>query len=38
MEQGVVEAFRDVCRAHALDWDQLRRTLLEKSRLHIETY
>jgi len=38
MEEGVVAAFRDVCREHGLDWDTLRPQLLEKSRLHIETY
>jgi len=38
MEAGVVAAFRDVCREHGLDWDELRPQLLEKSRLHIETY
>jgi benzoyl-CoA 2,3-dioxygenase component A len=38
MEAGVVDAFRDVCRAHGLDWDTLKPQLLAKSRLHIETY
>ena len=38
MEDGVIGAFRDVCRTHGLDWDQLRPQLLAKSRLHIETY
>lgn len=38
MESGVVEAFRDVCRAHGLDWDALKPELVAKSRLHIETY
>ncbi len=38
METGVIEAFRDVCRAHGLDWDALRPRLLEASRFHIETY
>ena len=38
MEEGVIEAFRDVCRAHGLDWDALKPQLLAKSRLHIETY
>jgi benzoyl-CoA 2,3-epoxidase subunit A len=38
MEAGVIAAFRDVCREHGLDWDALRPKLLEKSRLHIETY
>jgi len=38
MEEGVIGAFRDVCREHGLDWDALRPQLLQKSRLHIETY
>jgi benzoyl-CoA 2,3-dioxygenase component A len=38
MEAGVIDAFRDACRAHGLDWDQVKPALLEKSRLHIETY
>jgi benzoyl-CoA 2,3-dioxygenase component A len=38
MESGVEEAFRDICRQHRLSWDELRPTLLEQSRLHIETY
>lgn len=38
MEAGVIDAFRDVCRMHGLDWDALRPQLLAKNRLHIETY
>ena len=38
MEEGVVAAFRDVCRERGLDWDALKPQLLAKSRLHIETY
>lgn len=38
MEQGVEAAFRDVCAQHGSDWAQLRPTLLEQNRLHIETY
>ncbi len=38
MEAGVVEAFRDVCRAHGLDWDTIKPGLLAGSRFHIETY
>jgi len=38
MEKGVIEAFRDVCDTHGLDWDTLKPQLLAKSRLHIETY
>ena len=38
MEAGVIDAFREVCRDHGLDWEALRPELLRKSRLHIETY
>lgn len=38
MEEGVIEAFREVCRTHDMDWDRLKPELLAKSRLHIETY
>ena len=38
MEMGVVEAFREVCIEHGLEWEALRPELLAKSRLHIETY
>ena len=38
MEQGVVDAFRDVCSKHGIDWDALKPELLAKNRLHIETY
>lgn len=38
MEDGVLDAFRDVCRAEGLDWDRLKPDLIAKSRLHIETY
>jgi benzoyl-CoA 2,3-epoxidase subunit A len=38
MESGVIEAFRDVARAHDLNWDELKPQLLRKGRLHIETY
>jgi len=38
MEQGVEEAFADVCRQHRLSWEMLRPTLLAQNRLHIETY
>jgi benzoyl-CoA 2,3-dioxygenase component A len=38
MESGVIEAFRDVARAHQLNWDELKPQLLRKGRLHIETY
>jgi benzoyl-CoA 2,3-dioxygenase component A len=38
MEQGVLDAFRDVCRQNGADWDALKSDLLAKNRLHIETY
>ena len=38
MEQGVDEAFRDACREHAMDWDQLRPELRRQGRYHVETY
>jgi len=38
MEAGVIDAFRDACRAHGLDWDAMQPALLAKGRLHIETY
>jgi benzoyl-CoA 2,3-dioxygenase component A len=38
MEQGVDEAFRDVCRQRHLDWDTLRPALLAQNRIHLETY
>ncbi|APR03961.1 benzoyl-CoA 2,3-epoxidase subunit BoxA [Thauera chlorobenzoica] len=38
MEAGVLEAFRDICRAHGADWEALRPELLAKGRFHVETY
>ena len=38
MEAGVIDAFRDVCRAHGVDWSAMQSMLLAKGRLHIETY
>jgi benzoyl-CoA 2,3-epoxidase subunit A len=38
MEQGVDEAFRDACREHQLDWEELRAKLLGQGRYHVETY
>ncbi len=38
MEAGVLEAFRDICRAKGADWDELRPQLLAKARFHVETY
>ena len=38
MEQGVDEAFRDVCRAHGIEWDTLLPELRATGRYHVETY
>ncbi|MBR0568931.1 benzoyl-CoA 2,3-epoxidase subunit BoxA [Azoarcus sp. L1K30] len=38
MEAGVLEAFRDICRANGADWETLRPQILAKGRFHIETY
>lgn len=38
MEAGVLEAFRDICRANGVDWETLRPQLLSTGRFHIETY
>ncbi len=38
MEQGVEEAFADVCSRHDADWSAMRPQLLAGDRLHIETY
>jgi benzoyl-CoA 2,3-dioxygenase component A len=38
MEDGVEQAFHDICREHGVDWHALRPMLLAQSRLHVETY
>ena len=38
MEQGVDDAFRDVCRAHGADWGALLPELRAQGRYHVETY
>jgi benzoyl-CoA 2,3-dioxygenase component A len=38
MEQGVDAAFRDACREHGMDWDDLRPALRRQGRYHVETY
>lgn len=38
MESGVLEAFRDICRAQGADWDALQPKLLANARFHVETY
>lgn len=38
MEDGVAQAFADVCRAHGHDWDALLPSLRQQGRYHLETY
>jgi benzoyl-CoA 2,3-epoxidase subunit A len=38
MEEGVSQAFRDICREHGMDWDALLPALRGKGRYHLETY
>jgi benzoyl-CoA 2,3-epoxidase subunit A len=38
MEEGVKNAFREVCTSNGMDWDALQPELLAKGRFHIETY
>jgi benzoyl-CoA 2,3-dioxygenase component A len=38
MEEGVAEAFRDICRKHGMDWDAMLPDLRGKGRYHLETY
>jgi benzoyl-CoA 2,3-dioxygenase component A len=38
MEQGVAEAFREICRQHGMDWEELLPALRSKGRYHLETY
>ncbi|MCC7325942.1 MAG: benzoyl-CoA 2,3-epoxidase subunit BoxA [Burkholderiales bacterium] len=38
MEEGVAQAFRDVCRRHGNDWDAMLPRLREQGRFHLETY
>ena len=38
MEEGVTEAFRDICRHYQLDWDALLPAMRDKGRYHLETY
>ena len=38
MESGVIESFRDICRAKGADWDALRAKLLANAQFHVETY
>jgi benzoyl-CoA 2,3-dioxygenase component A len=38
MEDGVKDAFREVCASHQMNWDSLHAELLAKGRFHVETY
>jgi benzoyl-CoA 2,3-dioxygenase component A len=38
MEDGVAQAFHDVCRQHGLDWGVLLPRLRSEGRYHLETY
>ncbi len=38
MEQGVADAFREVCTNHGQDWDALLPALRAQGRYHLETY
>ena len=38
METGVDEALADVCRAHGLEWAQLKSDMRTGGRYHVETY
>jgi benzoyl-CoA 2,3-dioxygenase component A len=38
MEQGVEQAFQQLCSEHGVDWGALRPELLQQSRFHVETY
>lgn len=38
MESGVEEAFADIARGAGLNWPQLRETMREDGRYHVETY
>jgi benzoyl-CoA 2,3-dioxygenase component A len=38
MEDGVEQAFADICRAQGLDWSERRARMREAGRFHVETY
>jgi benzoyl-CoA 2,3-dioxygenase component A len=38
MEEGVKDAFNDICAEHGMDWDKLQPDLVAEARFHIETY
>lgn len=38
MEQGVEEAFADVCRQHGIEWSVTSQDLVGQGRFHVDTY
>jgi benzoyl-CoA 2,3-epoxidase subunit A len=38
MEHGVESTFVDICRAHGLDWEELKLPMRTTGRYHVETY
>ena len=38
MEQGVEEAFRDICTEHEMDWEVISNEMRRTGRYHVETY
>ena len=38
MEQGIEQAFADICSAHGLDWGALKPSMRAAGRYHVETY
>jgi len=38
MEEGVAEAFKEICRRHGMDWGAVLPELRSKGRYHLETY
>lgn len=38
MEQGVAEAFEEICAGHGLDWNELLPEMRASGRYHVETY
>lgn len=38
MESGCEEAFADICRQHGMDWSEIRASMRQEGRYHVETY
>ena len=38
MEDGVLAAMRDICKAHNIDWASTAADMKRSGRLHLETY